>query len=69
MNYLANFCFKPFYLKGVLFKTIISKPFKNKIMKTQTIQKTKQVLYIIATVLLFHTTLWVINYVVYHNQF
>lgn len=38
-------------------------------MKTQTVQYTKQVVFMVAAVLLFHTTLWVINYMVYHNQF
>jgi hypothetical protein len=38
-------------------------------MKTQTVQKTMQVAFIVAAVVLFHATLWVINYVVYNNQF
>lgn len=38
-------------------------------MKTQTVQETKHVVLMVAAVLLFHATLWVINYVVYHNQF
>ena len=38
-------------------------------MKTQMVKKSIEIAYVLAIAVLFHATLWAINYFVYNNQF